>query len=82
MPDFTHIRSVCLASTAITKSAIDDFLVPYAAQKEQFPREMNLRFGRFRGAIRQLQPGWVNLFKAQYIGHRIFRKGGLIKEIP
>lgn len=80
MPDFAHIRSVCQASTAITKSAIDDFLVPYAAQKEQFPREMDLRFGRFRDALRQLQTGWVNLFKAQYIGHRIFRKGGLIKK--
>ncbi|HWB92761.1 MAG TPA: hypothetical protein VG605_12945 [Puia sp.] len=78
--DFAHIRSVCQASTAITKSAIDDLLVPYAAQKEQFPREIALRFGRFGNAIRQLQPGWVNLFKAQYIGHRIFRKGGLIKK--
>lgn len=80
MPDFAHIRSVCQASTTITKSAIDDFLVPYAAQKEQLVREMDVRFGRSPNAVRQLQPGWVNLFKAQYIGHRIFRKGGFIKK--
>ncbi len=41
---------------------------------------MDLRFGRFRKATQSLQQGWVNLFKAQYIGHRIFRKGGLIKK--
>jgi hypothetical protein len=80
MPDFAYIRSVCQASTALSKTAIDDFLIPYAAQKEQLGREMDLRFGRFRKATQTLQPGWINLFKAQYIGHRIFRNGGLIKK--
>lgn len=80
MPDFAHIRSVCQISTAFSKTAIDDFLIPYAAPKEQFGREMDLRFGRFRKAAQKLQPDWINLFKAQYIGHRIFRKGGLIKK--
>jgi len=80
MLDFTHLRSVCKESAAFTKMVIDDFLVPYAAQRERYGREMDIRFGRFKKALQELQPGWVNLFKAQYIGHRIFRKGGLIKK--
>jgi hypothetical protein len=80
MPDFANLRSVCNKSTAFSKSVIDEFLIPYAAQREQLGREMDDRFGRFRKVAQALQPGWVNLFKAQYIGHRIFKKDGLVKK--
>ena len=80
MPNFIHLRSVCKQSSALSKAVIDDFLIPYAAQRERLEREMDIRFGRFKKAVQDLQPGWINLFKAQYIGHRIFRKGGLINK--
>jgi len=80
MPDYAQLRSVCKESSALSKAVIDDFLIPYAAQRERLDREMDIRFGQFKKVIRDLQPGWINLFKAQYIGHRIFRKGGLINK--
>jgi hypothetical protein len=80
MPDFAHLKSVCKVSTDFSKNVIDEFLVPYAVRREQLEREMDLRFGRFRKVTQELQPGWVNLFKTQYIGHRVFKKGGLIKK--
>ena len=80
MLDFAHLRSVCATSTAVSKRIIDDFLIPYAAQREQLEREMDARLARFRRVAQALQPGWVNFFKAQYIGHRVFKKEGLIKK--
>jgi len=80
MLDFTFLRSICATSTAFSKKIIDDFLIPYAAQRENLVREMDARFTRFRKVVQALQPGWVNFFKAQYIAHRIFKSEGLIKK--
>ncbi len=80
MPDFAHLKSVCSTSTDLSKRIIDDFLIPYAAHRENLVREMDVRFTRFRKVVQGLQPSWVNFFKAQYMGHRIFKKEGLIKK--
>jgi hypothetical protein len=39
---------------------------------------MDERLARFREVTKGFQASWVNLLKAQYIGHRIFKKDGLI----
>jgi len=80
MPDFSHLKSVCKTSTNFSISVIDEFLIPYAAQRDQLEREMDIRFGRFGKVTQKLKPEWINLLKSQYIGHRIFKKDGLIKK--
>ena len=52
MPDFAHLRSVCKTSTNFSISIIDEFLIPYAAQRDQLEREQwrRGRLERFPGA--------------------------------
>jgi hypothetical protein len=57
---------------------VDKFLMYYAARQEGLEREMDERLARFREVTKGFQASWVNLLKAQYIGHRIFKKDGLI----
>src|SRR5580704_12807532 len=80
MPDFTQLRTVCKESTSLSTIVVDDFLMYYAAQREGLEREMDQRLARFRKVTREFQPSWINLLKAQYIGHRIFKKDGFIKK--
>jgi hypothetical protein len=78
--DFDKILAQCEMNSAISARVIDDFLIDYAAESENLPREMNVRFGAFRHIVSQFQPPVVNAMKAQYIGHRIFRQGGYLKK--
>jgi hypothetical protein len=80
MQDFTQLRSVCKESTSLSTIVVDDFLMHYVAQREGLEREMDQRLSGFRKVTKELQQSWINLLKAQYIGHRIFKKEGLIKK--
>ena len=80
MPDFTQLRRVCKESTSLSSIVIDDFLMYYVAQREGLQREMDQRLERFQRVTKGLQQSWINLIKAQYICHRIFKKGGFIKK--
>ena len=76
--DFDKILVQCEINSAISARVIDDFLINYAAESENLPREMNIRFGAFRHIVHQFEPPVVNAMKSQYIGHRIFREGGYL----
>jgi hypothetical protein len=80
MPNFDQLRAICNSSTAFSKIVIDDFLMPYAAQREGLVQEMDQRLARFTKITRGFQQSWINMLKAQYIAHRIFKKEGLIKK--
>jgi len=34
----------------------------------------------YRQVTKTFQPSWIGMIKAQYIGHRVFKKDGLIKK--
>ena len=78
MPDFSRLLAVCKEVSSLSAIVLDEFLMYYAARQEGLEREMDERLARFRHLTKGFQPGWVNLLKAQYIGHRIFKRGGLI----
>lgn len=80
MPDFTRLRTVCKESTSLSAVVVDDFLMYYVAQREGLEREMDQRLAGFRKVTKEFQQSWINLLKAQYIGHRIFKKDGFIKK--
>ena len=46
---------------------------------ENLPKEMDRQFAPFRMVTKTFQSGWIEMIKAQYIGHRVFKKDGLIK---
>ncbi len=80
MPNFTQLRVVCKESTSLSTIVVDDFLMYYVAQREGLEREMDQRLARFRKVIKGFQQSWINLIKAQYVCHRIFKKDGFIKK--
>src|SRR5579862_3690772 len=80
MTDFLSLKAACEAGSAITATVIDEFLMYFVAQKEGLEKEFNQRLDRFRQTARSLPESSVNLLRAQYACHRIFKKGGFIKK--
>ena len=80
MLDYTLIREHCQKSSSLSKSVIDEFLLHYTAHHDRLDREFESRISRFKNAERGMPANWYGLIKAQYIGHRIFKPGGLIRK--
>lgn len=80
MIDYKAIQDHCRKTTETGMAVLDDFLIYYAADREKLGREMDNRLAPYRHVIRNLDPSWINYFKAQYIAHRLFKKDGLIQQ--
>ncbi|OQP57946.1 hypothetical protein A3860_39655 [Niastella vici] len=78
IPDYKLFLDRCQYVNKISASLIDDFLVYYAARQDKVEREFETRISRFRDIEKEMPSDWKGLIKAQYIGHRIFKDGGLI----
>lgn len=78
MPDYEKIKNICLETGRISSKVLDEFLIHYVADRENLEREINQRMSRYRQVLRKLPGNTVDLFKSQYIAHRIFKKNGLI----
>jgi len=80
MTNFKNLRTTCEKNSELSKAIVDDFLIYFAAQNAKLDREMDECLARFRHITQQFPPSWVNMIKAQYITHRIFKKEGLIRK--
>jgi hypothetical protein len=80
MPDYNQLRDLCQQDTDISRSLIDEFLLYYAAVQDKIDQQFESRISRFRETEREMPGNWKELVKAQYIAHRIFKQGGLIKK--
>lgn len=80
MNNYESIRATCLEDQRLTSEVIDNFLIYYAAQQSNLHREVTKKAAKYRHITKELPDEWVNMFKTQYIGHRIFSKDGLIKK--
>lgn len=78
MADYSSMLAVCEEINRVSAEVVDKFLMYYAAGQERMDREMDKRLARYRQVTNKLPQSWVNLIKAQYICHRIFKKDGLI----
>jgi hypothetical protein len=79
MKDFKSIRLICEENSKISAKVIDEFLLYYAAARNNLEHEMNQKFAAYKHITHKLQKEWINRLKAQYIVHRVFKKDGLIK---
>lgn len=77
--DFAKIKQICEKNTRISSGVIDEFLIYYAAKRNNLESVMNRKFSGYRHITDQFPKEWVNMLKSQYIAHRIFRQDGLIK---
>ncbi|MFA5815758.1 MAG: hypothetical protein WC865_09090 [Bacteroidales bacterium] len=81
MNDFETIRKACEASSSISKTVIDEFLLYYAASLYKLDHTMTEAFSAYRHVTKEFEKEWVNTLKAQYLAHKIFKPGGLIRKI-
>jgi len=79
MNDFQKIKLICEENSKISGKVIDEFLLYYAANRNNLEHQMDLRFASYKHVSKKLQKETVNMLKAQYIAHRIFKKDGFIK---
>ncbi|TVR13526.1 MAG: hypothetical protein EA391_14075 [Balneolaceae bacterium] len=80
MPDYTSIRNYCKKFQQLNSTVIDGFLIYYAAQQDRLNREAEKKLARYRHISKIMPEGWRNMSITQYIGHRVFRRGGLINK--
>ena len=78
MTDYKKIRNICEHNSRITERVVDDFLLAYAARHHGLEKKMNVQFDRYRHVTSKFERATVQMFKSQFIIHRVFRKGGLI----
>lgn len=79
MKDFKTIKLICEENSIISSKVIDEFLLHYAAERNNLEHEMNQKFAGYKHITHKFQKEWINRLKAQYIAHKIFKKDGLIK---
>lgn len=80
MTDFEEIKKICARTSRITAAVIDDFLLHYAAAKDNLAREFDQRVATYKHITQQLDISWVNMLKSQYIVHRVFKADGLLRK--
>lgn len=79
MKDFETIKFICEENSKISTKVIDEFLLYYAAERNNLEHEMGQRFAAYKHITHKLQKEWINRLKSQYITHKVFKKDGLIK---
>jgi hypothetical protein len=80
MTDYEGIKKICERSSRITSTVIDDFILHYAAAKDNLAREFDQRIATYKHITRRLEASWVNMLKSQYIVHRVFKADGLLRK--
>jgi len=80
MTDYEEIKKICERTSRITSTVIDDFILHYAAAKDNLAREFDQRVATYKHITRQLEASWVNMLKSQYIVHRVFKADGLLRK--
>lgn len=80
MTYFSKLLEICNQISAVSDKVLDEFLLYYSAEREGLDNEMDQRLRRFKHVIKEFDKSWINMIKAQYIGHRIFKKNGFIKK--
>ncbi|HYF67265.1 MAG TPA: hypothetical protein VD884_03975 [Ohtaekwangia sp.] len=81
MIDFEKIKRLCEDNNVTSRRYVDDFMLHYAAGRDNLKKEMRLDFRRFRHILQQLPEPTVNQMMSQYITHRVFRSNGTIRKL-
>ncbi len=81
IPDFAEVKKNCDMQSALTEDLISEYLMYYAAGKNNLDKQMREEFNRYKHIADQLPKSIVNLFKSQYIIHSVFREKGSIHKL-
>lgn len=78
MSDFKRMLSTCWQNSTLSEAVIDDFLMYYAGARDGLDEGFDRKLRKYRQMMRYFAQSTVNMFKAQYVTHKIFKRGGLI----
>lgn len=77
--NFKEIKLACQENDELITNVVDKFLIYYAAAHNKLEVEMEREFDAYNHVTLTYQEEWIKRSKAQFLAHRIFKKGGLIK---
>lgn len=80
MQDYQEILTSCQNNHEISRELIDEFLLSYADSKDHIAQQFNRQIKKYQHVVRKFEKNWINMLRAQFIAHRIFRKGGLVNK--
>jgi hypothetical protein len=81
MQDFNKLKYTCDQTSRISATVIDEFILHYAAAKDNLAREFDLRIASYKHLTKtEAESAWVRMLKSQYIIHRVFKSGGLLRK--
>lgn len=78
--DFEALRRMCMENATLSKTLIDDFLLYYAARRNGIDRTFVTRLNRYADVVAGMPEEWLGRAAAQFMAHRIFRRGGLMEK--
>ena len=81
MLDFSSIKAICDKKASITRSFVDEFLLYYAGESEEFDKKFVHQMSNYKNAIKELPEAWLGSVMAELIAHEIFKKGGIGRQI-
>lgn len=79
MDSYNELKKACNITSTNMSKAIDDFLIPYAAEKEKEAERIEKLFIHHKRIINSLPSDWPSRAFPQYLAHTIFREGGNIR---
>jgi hypothetical protein len=80
MTDFKKLKETCDANSKFSTEVIDNFLLNYAAAKDNLSREFDQKIAVYKHITQPTDKSWVNLMKSQYIIHKVFKADGLLRK--
>ena len=78
MKEYEQIKRKCEENSRISKRVVDEYLIYYAAARNNLESRMIREFDAYRHITKQLKIEWLNMMKSQFIAHEIFKEEGLI----
>jgi hypothetical protein len=77
--DYKAIKIACKENDELITNLVDKFLIYYAAAHNKLEVEMERSFDTYNHVALTHNEEWIKRSKAQFLAHRIFKKGGLVK---
>lgn len=81
MINYQKLKNASEENSTISRNLVDDFIMHYAAGRDNLEKEMQLQFKRCHHITKQFPASVVAQMKAQYIIHKVFKRDGLIKKL-
>nr|MBI1231188.1 hypothetical protein [Cytophagales bacterium] len=77
-PNYKAIVAHCQANSKVSETIVDQWLIYYAAAQDKVDKLFKKQLKRYSGASSELPDKDINMLISQFIGHSVFKKGGLI----